>query len=306
MTSDPIRENQPGPVFIGGPAGSGKTLLRLMLNAHPEFAITRQTYTWTRFYGRYGNLARPSNFERCLCAMLATRSVQALQPDVEYIRRAFWQGPPTYARLFELVLEQAASRAGKPRWGEQLRWIERYTQPIFSAYPAARMIHMIRDPRDRYEASESALRHRRGKIGWASALWLASARLARENQQRYPNRYIVLQYETLISQPEQTLRQLCSSIGATFTPAMLDVAGALSVTPPSPHHQPGQMARQLLSPGELVFTQTVTRMMMQSFGYHPESVMLTRRDWLRCACIDWPVNLAGMLAWHILAARLPA
>ena len=57
-----------GPIFIGGLSQSGKTELRLALGAHPSIELTRHTDMWDRFYGRYGNLGRPRNLDRCLAA----------------------------------------------------------------------------------------------------------------------------------------------------------------------------------------------------------------------------------------------
>ena len=53
-----------GPIFIGGLSFSGKTTLRLMLSSHPVIVLSRRTYMWQRFYGRYGDLRRPENLER--------------------------------------------------------------------------------------------------------------------------------------------------------------------------------------------------------------------------------------------------
>ena len=75
-----------GPIFIGGLSFSGKTQLRLLLGTHPNIVITRRTRMWTRFYGRFGDLSRPENFERCLEAMLRNKHICALNPDPARIR----------------------------------------------------------------------------------------------------------------------------------------------------------------------------------------------------------------------------
>ena len=76
-----------GPIFVGGLNQSGKTLMRLALSSHPNIAMSRRTYMWTRFYRRYGNLDEQRNFERCLQAMLKHKPMQMLQPDAARIRR---------------------------------------------------------------------------------------------------------------------------------------------------------------------------------------------------------------------------
>ena len=139
------------PIFIGGLDNSGKTHLRLSLSAHPNIAMTRRSYMWTRAYNRYGDLSQKENFERCLKALLSRKDVRNLEPDTERIRREFWQGEPTYGRLFALIHEHYAERLGRSRWGEQEADIEHYADEILAAYPSARLIHMLRDPRNRYD-----------------------------------------------------------------------------------------------------------------------------------------------------------
>ena len=61
--------------------------------------------------------------------------------------------PPTYARLFDLFLLHFAEREGKPRRGAQTGLIERYVDELIEAYDGVKIVHMLRDPRDRYLAS---------------------------------------------------------------------------------------------------------------------------------------------------------
>lgn len=294
-----------GPIFIGGLSCSGKTPLRLMLSAHPNIAMTRRTYMWSRYYGRYGDLRRPKQFERCLADMLRNKHIQALGPDPERIRREFRQGEPSYARLFALFQEHFAQRLGKARWGDQLGFVERYVDPIFAAYPGARLIHMVRDQRDRYAEAVPPARRRYGKFGWDTARWLHSVGLARRNQRRYPDRYLVLRYESLVERPEAILRQLCAFLGEEYTPTMLTMEGAIrfggeATEAPPPAAEPS--AAEAISSGEIAFTQLHAGRALRAYGYLPMPTRLTPGEWLRFCVVDWPANLAGMLAWRTVEA----
>src|SRR5215510_13660774 len=110
-----------GPIFIGGLSASGKTQLRLVLGAHPELSMTRRTYLWSRYYGRFGTLARDENVDRCFAALASDRDVQQLHPDWNRLRTEFAGGSGSYARLFSMLHEQHAAQEGKRRWGDQLR-----------------------------------------------------------------------------------------------------------------------------------------------------------------------------------------
>jgi len=301
-----------GPIFIGGPDRCGKTTLRAFLVSSPNIAIpdVGSNY-WTFFYGRYGDLSRRENFERCLAAMLRYKHVRFLQPDPKRLRREFWQGEPTYARLFALFHEHYAERQGKPRWGDQTGLIERYADLIFTAYPTARMIHMLRDPRDQYEACLARRPHGKGGVGGATARWLYSVGLARRNQQRYPERYKLVRYETLVSQPEATLRGVCAFLSEEFVPAMLtleDVARFRKGPAEGPNVRSGLSPistafigrfRQAIPKREIAFMQACAGGEMIAHGYSLEPIQFSLGERVLFYGMDWSVNLARLAAWRV-------
>ena len=270
---------------------------------------------WTRFYNRYGDLNQRDNFERCLSTMLRHKPMQVLQPNPSRIRREFWQGPPTYTRLFALFHEHYAERLGKPRWGDQLGSIERYANPIFAAFPTAKMIHMIRDPRERLEESKNRSRSRQGKTGWNTARWLDSVSLSKRNQYQYPNDYKVVRYETLYSQPEQTLKEICAFIGEDFVPdigAMKDATEFEAIKGTGANHNPdlgrGTPAsnngfHKGITKREIAFTQAYAGREMLAFNYPLEPIQFSLHDRLLFYFVDWPANRAGMVAWNMAKSR---
>ena len=283
-----------GPIFVGGLDRSGKTPLCKMLGRHPRLAFTRRTYLWTRFYNRYGDLTQPENLERCLQAMQKQSAIQALQLDMERIRREFGQGPATYARLFELIHRQNAERLGKPRWGDQLGLVERFAETIFAAYPAAKMIHMVRDPRDRFAAAKMA-RQPGWKAGWSVARWQYSARLAELNRRRFPERYLVLRYESLVQDPQKNLATICDFLGETFDPCMLKPENR-SEEDPDEREDP-QVGH--ISMGEVAFVQLIAAKDMRRLEYGLEPVQFSAGKAAAFTLVDLPLNLAGMMYWRL-------
>ena len=154
-----------GPVYVAGLERSGTSLMFALLASHPQLAMTRRTNLWTYFYKQYGDLSQQANFESCLRMMMRYKRLAVLQPDPDRIRHDFRQGPKTYAGLFEIIEQHFAERQGKPRWGDKSLNTERYAREIISSYPGARILHMIRDPRDRYASVITRWKVRRGGIG---------------------------------------------------------------------------------------------------------------------------------------------
>lgn len=265
-----------GPIFIGGLARSGKTYLRLMLSAHSQIATTRRTNLWPRYYARYGDLGREWNFERCLAAMAGNKHIQALTLDWQQLRQEFWQGSPTYGRLFALVQEQYARQSGKSRWADQTEFVERFARPIFAAYPTARILHLIRDPRDQYAAAASQKGRHQDRVGLATAHWRYSATLAGRHEQTYPGRYKVIRYESMVQHPEKTLRDICHFLGEAYEPAMLTLEEVPRFQ--KAHRMPGTSPlsaafigryQQSLSPFEVAFIERFAGALMQQYGYRP-------------------------------------
>lgn len=214
------------PVFVAGLERTGTSLMYALLASHPDIAMTRRTNLWPYFYERYGDLRDSANVDRCFEKMEKYKRLHVLDIDWESLRGEFDTGDPTYPRLFALLEQQIADRHGKSRWGDKSLHTERYADPILAAYPDARILHMMRDPRDRFASVIARWKVRRGGVGAGVAEWRTSARLAARNLAEYPDRYRVVRYEDLVRDPDAVMRDVCGFIEAAYDPAMLDMEGA--------------------------------------------------------------------------------
>jgi hypothetical protein len=316
-----------GPIFIGGPDRCGKTLVASLLGSHSRISIpVVGSNLWPLFYGQYGDVRDPANARRCLEAMLNYKHIAFLRPDPDAVMSAFLDGQRTYARLFALVQEQYAARNDKPRWGDQTGLVERYADEIFAGYPDARFVHMVRDPRDRYAESLARWPDGRLRAGGATARWLFSVGLGRRNVRRYRERYRLLRYETLVREPEATLRELCDFIGEAFEPAMLELGAAptyrakleasIAELPAGSRPTDGTLIsaafvggyRERVPPREIAFMQWQAGTEMRSFGYPLEPVRLEPRAQLKLRLVDAPLDALRMWGWWVreaLAYRFP-
>ncbi len=304
-----------GPILIGGLSRSGKTLMAALLSSHPNIAISvKGSNVWPYFYRRYGDLSRGDNFERCLGKMLRYRNLLALHPNPGRIREEFRRGEPTYARLFAILHMHYAEWLGKPRWGDQSRLLECYADPVFAAYPSARMLHMIRDPRDRYAAVIARPGYARRTVGVGTAWWLCSVGLAKRNSKQYPDQYKIVRYETLVFQPEETMRDVCEFLNEDYVHRMLVMDGA-----PAFRHVGGNKSdgrdgrgnvstsfvgcyREAMSKREIAFMQAYAKRDMVAYNYELDSTPLSPSDRLLLYAADYPANLARMVGRRVLVA----
>ena len=298
-----------GPIFVAGVDRSGLGLLGELLDAHPAIAISRRTNFWSFYHGRFGDLATPGNLERCVHEMLRYTRIQALQPDRDALLDALAvDGPPTYARLFATLQEQHLRRIGKSRWGDKSLDSEAHAGVILAAYPDAVMMHVIRDPRDRYASQASHRGRARGRVGSGIALWNWSVQHARRNLARHPGRYAVVRYEDLVTRPEATLRRVCTFVGEDFAPEMLDAPAQDGYASGGARRRAftatsiGRFRRDL-TPREVASIERAARRGMAEFGYAAAAARLPWPDRF-AAAIDVPRNLWRMTAWRAKRAWL--
>ena len=300
--------SSPAPIFIGGPDRCGKTLVAALLGSHSEVAIPAVgSNLWTLFYGRFGDLAVNANLDRCLAALMRYKHIRFLEPDEARLRRELSSGERSYGRLFALIQEQHAERLGKPRWGDQTGLVEGYADEIFAAYPGVRMIHMVRDPRDRYDASLSLWPEGRLRAGGATGRWLYSVRLAARNATRHGDRYRVQRYESLVAEPEATVRELCAFVGVEFEPRMMEMgdmpsyrakleAGRGTAAPLITDAFVGGY-RGRLPTAELAFIQSRAAADMTRHGYALDPIHMDPIARVRYAVVSWPLNALRLAIW---------
>lgn len=298
-----------GPIFVAGAERSGTSLMYALLATHPKIAMTRRTNLWRYFYGQFGDLEDDRNLDRCLEVARRYKRLVKLDADWEAIRREFVGGPRTYPRLFDLIERQYADRVGRPRWGDKSLLTERHADEIFAAYPGARMIHMIRDPRDRYASVQKRWGRRRGGVGMGTAEWRFSATMAERNRTAHPESYLVIKYEDLVADPVEVTREVCSFIGEDFVSEMLTLAGDEDfriqgsnssygprgvgvISPDSVGKFP-----QVLSKQQIQFIETSVGEPMSRFGYPPTSGdggMSSLRFWT----LTYPLETTRARLWE--------
>jgi hypothetical protein len=214
------------PVFVAGLERTGTSLMYALLASHPDIAMTRRTNLWPYFFERYGDLSDETNVDRCLDVMARYKRLRVLEIDWAALRKDFLAGPADYPRLFALLEQQVADRLGKSRWGDKSLHTEQYADEIMASYPQAHILHMMRDPRDRFASVIARWKVRRGGVGAGVAEWRTTAELASRNVALYPDRYRIVRYEDLVSRPEEEVQSICDFVGIAFDPSMLEMEGA--------------------------------------------------------------------------------
>jgi hypothetical protein len=209
-------------MIVGSPR-SGTTLLRLMLDAHPELAIPPET----GFLLVAEQLAdeRDSLRERFFAAVTSFPADAPAWGDFGIPAQAFRRRlaeirPFTVSEGLRLFYRMYAERFNKPRGGDKTPMYCRHLQAIQRVLPEARFVHIIRDGRD------AALSLRRQwfspghDIQTQALYWRDNVLLARQ-QAAGCRDYLELRYEDLVRAPEAELRRVCGFLDLAFHSQML-------------------------------------------------------------------------------------
>jgi hypothetical protein len=205
------------PVIVGVPR-SGTTLLRMMIDAHPDVAIPPET----GFLPALADLDPTMDSSRTAWQIITgfhTWPDFQLDPPVlrATLDRLSSTTPADAARAFYRLY---AGRFGKSRWGDKTPTYGTALDRIASLLPEARFIHIIRDGRD-VMLSVRSLWFRPGDSVEACAEdWTARLERTRALGAQVSG-YLEIRYETLVTYPEQTLKEVCRFLDLAFAPQML-------------------------------------------------------------------------------------
>jgi hypothetical protein len=137
-------------VFIVGAPRSGTTLLRRIVDAHPEIAITRETHWITQLLEGDDPVApeRPVGPE--LLARLSTyeRFTRMGADRAELERLLSGDAPVSYAQLVSAIFDAYGKAQGKAHVGDKVPGYVARIPTLSGLFPHARFVHLIRDGRD--------------------------------------------------------------------------------------------------------------------------------------------------------------
>lgn len=233
------------PVFIQAYSRGGGTLFATILNAHPELAISyeiyqdvlmdeqRRPYSITTLLrlldqtraddGAAWVRALPQGHWKSFVARArrANVDVRELLDNLKDFAAAGGNFDTLDGRLdfIDTLMRHHRDKTGRRFWGGKIAAVD--LEELWRRHPHARFFIVVRDGRDVLAS--------RVNVG---AFQTSPEECAREWRdvldqfaafgQRHPGQCMEVCYETLVTQPEQTLRQVCEHIGVPYTPEMLD------------------------------------------------------------------------------------
>jgi hypothetical protein len=280
------------PLFIGACPRSGTTLLRVLLDNHPDLAIPHETdfvrpLWWQR--ARFGDLREEANRRRAAEWIFTEEQHRSgrlrdgrisRRDAIERVARA----GPTIGSIAQACLQLRAEADGKPRWGDKRPGYSLFLGPLFAMFPDAQYINLVRDPRGAV-ASQLPMEWDAPAVAAPAATlrWETAVRRTDQYARRLrPDQILDLRYETLVSDPAGTLERVCAFAGlragdaidtmieaergARLGPVHARIAGP--VTPDSVERW-----RERLRPEQIALVEHATARYLDRFGYLPAEAL---------------------------------
>jgi Sulfotransferase family len=249
------RADAPFPApFVVGVGRSGTTLLRLMLDSHPDLAIPPETHFINPLIQASGRLRfNPKTATKAIVHDERRRWNDFGISEDDLL--ASFQGLDRFntTDAIRSFYELYAAKHGKSRWGDKTPDYIRKMKKLQNTIPEARFIHVIRDGRDAGLSQNSRI-VKRGKDPvppremarrWRKRI--VKSRVDAEDVEHY----IEVRYEDMVTDTEGVLRRVCEFIELDFDPVMLtyyeragerlqEMAGALPAKKGRPEREAGE------------------------------------------------------------------
>jgi hypothetical protein len=276
------------PIFVVGAPRSGTTLFQRILDAHPRIGVADEIIYFDIILNvrqEVPDLKAPGAidalFER-LPKMDHFHNWNGLDEVLSAVRAELLADPdPSYALFFVKLMQTYARLRGKVRFGDKTPWNVRHLDTIIAMFPDARIIHLVRDPRANV-ASRIELPRTSKDVITAAIKWRIDVEAAQRfaaGGKAHPGNYLELRYEDLVQEPETWVRKVCTVVGESYDPAMLEYHRSRDVMFKDQSYKEGVFRpvntasidayRKRLKPSQIRLIEMIARSSMKRLGYAP-------------------------------------
>mgnify|MGYP001825732367 CR=1 FL=1 len=202
--------------FIVGRPRSGTTLLRTLLDAHPNVIVPPECQFIINLYPKYGmirNWKRKhlENFYKELLSQWLF-NLWPLEKDELLDKLLLCEGENTYAGVCKVVYSSYQSVFQHDEimaLGDKNPGYTIYTEKLLKIFPEAKFIHIVRDYRDNFVSIKN-VDFELPYISLTTAKWKIFLKRFRKAADRHPGTHLELRYEDLVSKPEKEFNAVCS------------------------------------------------------------------------------------------------
>lgn len=241
------------PTLVFGALRSGTTLFRIMLNAHPQLGNPGEADFLFDFI--HPDPTHPTGWRY---------DIEAMQGHRIYQRYGF--APPAQDCDGLDLLEDMLRHLQSQVTGHMSLNIHRHIDRAAQLLPQAKIIHLLRDPRDVARSSIGmgwAGNSYHGAYHWMETMkgWLRAANAIS------PDRVLTITFEGLMADLDTELSKVCQFLDVTFDPIMLTYHKSGTYGPPDPSI--AQQWKHKASAHEVALIEGRCGPLLEQAGYTP-------------------------------------
>ena len=204
------------PIFIGGMYKSGTSLLRAMLGLHPDVFSGLETYWFDLIWN---NLESQKTRDRL-------NWIKDFYSTDDDVFRLIIESSNSSESFLDQFMTYHATLHGKTRWLEKTPGNICYSERIFSHWPDAKIIHIIRDPRDIFSSLKIAKKWDTIEDFFDRWAYIFHETKKIHNSYKYnSSSYKEIRYEDLILKTKSTLTDICDYIEVDFKDSLSEFSG---------------------------------------------------------------------------------
>ena len=220
MISKESTPNKYEPFFIIGAQRSGTTLLRLMINEHPNICVPNESHFLLKLFKSLP-LNKTLTKDQFKCAINIINSESRLKSWNIDPKNISICNDVTIKNIVDMLFTMEAKSHNKLRWGDKTPEYVDILDEINFVYPNAQYIHIIRDGRDAINSYADRGWHG-CTIYTRARYWKTTITRIRQFSQKLDNqRYFEVRYEDVIIDPQKTLKEICNFLKEDFSRNMV-------------------------------------------------------------------------------------
>ena len=324
-TQNGDRGGMKAPIFIVGTPRSGTTLTGRILGRHPDIFIAGEMHFFEDIYARRHELGDPSNpaaMQQIFARLGTSYGRYNAAEDQERLDKLFADrniveqllaANQSYEAFLSRFMQIQTYQAEKQRWGNHVPKEVFHIKDILSFYPQAKFIFCVRDIRDflvSYQnrwrvatAGDSGRYKRLYHPIVTSLLWKATVKQIAAGKALIPEgNTLTIQYEALVGNPTETVRDICQFIEEDFDENLLRVGSnnsSFDVQESGIYQTSVGTRRNQLSHEENYIATRIAKKELQQLGY-PSTSPAPHLGKLTQVSLTFPYAL-----WRALEANQP-
>ncbi len=214
-------------LFIVGRGRSGTTLLQSILNSNDKIAVAEEAQfimlLRKKYFKTKWDIERVIAFYEDLWLESRLKNWD-IEESILREELISFSNNPTYADLCSVVYAHNARLQGKINGavlGDKNPHYALYIGKLIEIYPNAKFIHILRDYRDTIMSYKNVDFDPNSTAALACR-WNLYNKEVLHYKDMYPEKFITLKFENLLSEPEKSMKLICEFLEIDYNPSMMN------------------------------------------------------------------------------------